>query len=263
MRVSRLLSRADLQVRGIPFSRSYLLQLEKAGRFPARVRLGCNSIAWREHEINAWIEERSAAREALKSDVFKRLITGEPVPARNVYCPATDFTPTAQHVLSGNVLPSFAGGMDQAVLNRLLPIPFDNVVPPQERDPKLIEKILRGEADIFLDFAVEGARRLIAQGGFTIPESSVKKLEEWASEADPVRGFAKECVKTTEYQSVVSVGELYRTFVAWAAEAGYKREFLPSAKSFGRQFRAIDPRFQYDRANGSIYRNLRIVWKPQ
>jgi P4 family phage/plasmid primase-like protien len=203
------------------------------------------------------------SNKALKSDVFKRLITGEPVPARNVYCPATDFTPTAQHVFSGNVLPSFAGGMDQAVLNRLLPIPFDNVVPPQERDPKLVEKILRGEADIFLDFAVEGARRLIEQGGFTIPVSSVKKLEEWASEADPVRGFAKECVKITEYQSVVSVGELYHTFVAWAAEAGYKREFLPSAKSFGRQFRAIDPRFQYDRANGSIYRNLQIVWKPQ
>jgi P4 family phage/plasmid primase-like protien len=200
---------------------------------------------------------------ALKSDVFKRLITGEPVPARNVYCPATDFIPTALHVFSGNVLPSFAGGMDQAVLNRLLPIPFDHVVPPEQLYPRLDEKILQDEADIFLDFAVEGARRLIQQGGFTIPGSSEKQLEQWASEADPVRGFAKECVEITEDPSIVSVARLYRAFVAWAGEAGHKREFLPSARSFGRHFRAVDSRFIYDRANGSIYRNLRIVWEPQ
>ena len=62
MRVTRLLVRADLRARGIPFSRTYLLRLEKAGRFPARVRLGCTSIAWREDEIDRWLAERSAAR---------------------------------------------------------------------------------------------------------------------------------------------------------------------------------------------------------
>jgi phage/plasmid-associated DNA primase len=47
---------------------------------------------------------------AVRSDVFKRMITGEPVPGRDVYKSATDFVPIAQHVFSTNVLPSFAGG---------------------------------------------------------------------------------------------------------------------------------------------------------
>src|SRR4029077_12269021 len=39
---------------------------------------------------------------AVRSDVFKRMVTGEPVPARDVYKSATDFVPIAQHVFSTN-----------------------------------------------------------------------------------------------------------------------------------------------------------------
>jgi prophage regulatory protein len=34
---------------------------EQAGDFPARVKLGPNSIGWIEHEIDAWIESRRVA----------------------------------------------------------------------------------------------------------------------------------------------------------------------------------------------------------
>lgn len=34
-----------------------------AGKFPAPVKLGERASAWPEHEINAWIAERIAARE--------------------------------------------------------------------------------------------------------------------------------------------------------------------------------------------------------
>ena len=62
MKVTRLLGWADLRSRGIRFSRAYLLRLEKAEKFPQRVRLGPNSIAWREDEIERWLQERSSAR---------------------------------------------------------------------------------------------------------------------------------------------------------------------------------------------------------
>ena len=38
-------------------------RMEKAGTFPKRLRLGGNSSGWLEHEVDAWIEERAAARE--------------------------------------------------------------------------------------------------------------------------------------------------------------------------------------------------------
>ena len=37
-------------------------RLERTGLAPMRVRLGPNSIGWLRHEIDAWIEQRAAAR---------------------------------------------------------------------------------------------------------------------------------------------------------------------------------------------------------
>jgi prophage regulatory protein len=42
--------------KGIPFTRQYIDRLESEGRFPTRVRTGLNSVAWIEHELDAWIK---------------------------------------------------------------------------------------------------------------------------------------------------------------------------------------------------------------
>ena len=70
---------------------------------------------------------------AIRSDVFKRVITGEPVPARDLYKSATDFRPVALHLFSSNTLPSFAGGVDGGVVRRLLPVEFRRQVPEDRR----------------------------------------------------------------------------------------------------------------------------------
>ncbi|MDP6270253.1 MAG: AlpA family phage regulatory protein [Alphaproteobacteria bacterium] len=41
----------------------HLWRLERAGKFPRRVHLGANRVAWVEAEIDDWIAERLAARE--------------------------------------------------------------------------------------------------------------------------------------------------------------------------------------------------------
>ena len=40
-------------------SRTQALVLEKKGLFPARVKIGLRSVAWRLSEIIAWVEKRS------------------------------------------------------------------------------------------------------------------------------------------------------------------------------------------------------------
>lgn len=59
-----LLCRADLRRRGIKISDSTIARLEAAGKFPKRVRLSTNSVAWMASEIDAYIAELAAAREA-------------------------------------------------------------------------------------------------------------------------------------------------------------------------------------------------------
>jgi prophage regulatory protein len=48
--------------KGIPFSRVHIDRLEKIGAFPRRFRLGKNTVAWREDEINEWALARLAER---------------------------------------------------------------------------------------------------------------------------------------------------------------------------------------------------------
>jgi len=58
----RLLTFADLKERGIPWTRMHLGRLEAAGKFPQHIKLGENSVAWFEDEIDDFLEAKAAAR---------------------------------------------------------------------------------------------------------------------------------------------------------------------------------------------------------
>lgn len=62
--VKRFLSRTDLVLKGINFSRQHLHRLIKAGKFPRPVKLGENRNAWPEREIDAWLDAKVAERDA-------------------------------------------------------------------------------------------------------------------------------------------------------------------------------------------------------
>lgn len=59
--MARLL-RIDEVRRRTGLSRTSLWRKEKEGTFPSRVKIGANSVAWREEDIEAWIESRPRAR---------------------------------------------------------------------------------------------------------------------------------------------------------------------------------------------------------
>ena len=57
----RLITRRDLRLI-VPYTPQHILRLEKLGRFPRRVRVGANRVAWLQSEIEAWIAARVAER---------------------------------------------------------------------------------------------------------------------------------------------------------------------------------------------------------
>ena len=48
----------------VKYSPQHIARLEKAGRFPKRIRLGQNRVAWLLAEVEAWIEERLEGRDS-------------------------------------------------------------------------------------------------------------------------------------------------------------------------------------------------------
>jgi len=59
----KLLNREQLQsVYGISYSDVHRRRLERDGKFPLRVRISGNRVAYLESEVQAWIRERAAER---------------------------------------------------------------------------------------------------------------------------------------------------------------------------------------------------------
>jgi prophage regulatory protein len=63
-RPNRLITKPEL-CRMVPYTPQHILRLEKAGKFPRRVRLGANRVAWLLVEIEAWVAARVAERDAV------------------------------------------------------------------------------------------------------------------------------------------------------------------------------------------------------
>ena len=63
----------------VPYTRQHILRLERAGKFPKRIRVGANRIGWLLSEIEEWIEGRVALRneqQQIVSDVQSNRIDG-------------------------------------------------------------------------------------------------------------------------------------------------------------------------------------------
>jgi 5S rRNA maturation endonuclease (ribonuclease M5) len=179
-----------------------------------------------------------ASSSAISSEVFKQVITGEPVMARDVYRSATEFRPVAQHVFATNSLPEFKGGMDRGVQRRLLVLTFNRVIPRAERIEHIGMRIGKDEPDRLLDWAVWGAARLIASRRFTEPRSSTERLREWIGASNPVTAWL-ESDKVTCSGSGVSretrTRDAFVSFKHWAMHEGYEERQLPALNGFTQQ----------------------------
>ena len=58
----RILSKKQLR-EYVLYTPQHVHRLERAGKFPKRVRLGANRVGWIEREILDWLAERIAARD--------------------------------------------------------------------------------------------------------------------------------------------------------------------------------------------------------
>jgi len=175
---------------------------------------------------------------AIASDVFKAVITGNPVSGRDVYRSASEFRPVAQQIFAVNRLPTFSGGMDRGVQRRLLPITFNRVIPVDERIEDIGQIIGQEEPDLILAFAVAGAERLIRQRGFTVPPSSKEALQQWLYRDNPVLAWVKARVDPAlapvagEKMQHIKSSYAHSLFRDWAVDAGFGERSIPDVNGF-------------------------------
>jgi putative DNA primase/helicase len=101
-----------------------------------------------------------------------------------------DYVPQFTLVISGNYKPGLRA-VDEAIRRRFLLIPFSVTIPPEERDPNLVEKLKAEWRGIFA-WMIEGA---VAwhQAGLKVPANVRKATDEYLETEDIFGTWIAEC----------------------------------------------------------------------
>ena len=135
---------------------------------------------------------------------------------------------------SSNHYPSFKD-RSEGIWNRMILIPFRNVVPEEERDPNLVNYFVDNELPGIFNWAMEGYARLVKNGGFTDSFVMRQEREEYRDETVPTRTFFKEVLTFDEDYPGETVANLYDLYKKWAKLNGFRQQNI---NTFGRDLKA-------------------------
>jgi len=125
-------------------------------------------------------------------------------------------------------------GSDNAIWNRLHPVPFSITIPPEEIDPELPGKLL-AEAEGILAWAVAGTLRWRREGLGKPPEVEDAGAR-WRAESDPLREFVEDCCIVRPGLSIKAAA-LWQAYEKWAEENG--EHHMLNRKKFSDRLQAL------------------------
>jgi putative DNA primase/helicase len=148
--------------------------------------------------------------------LVKQLSGGDRLKARYMRQDFWEFEPTHKLVLVANHKP-VVRGTDYAIWRRILMVPFNVTIPPDERDPRLPEK-LKAEAPGILRWLVEGCLAW-QRDGLRPPASVVAATGAYQHEMDALGGWIDEhCIES--FDAWAWSDDLYADYMKWCETAG-------------------------------------------
>jgi len=165
---------------------------------------------------NKLLNISSEATVGISPDEFKKLASGEPIDARNVYEEPVIVRRYAKLMFSSNELPIDVEYTD-AYFRRYLIIPFTVTVPKENRDPNLAKRIIATELPGILNWVLEGLDRLNDNKAFSPCPAADKELERYQLETNSVALFCEEqgyipSTDETQRMKLVDLHSKYRQF---------------------------------------------------
>lgn len=154
-------------------------------------------------------------------DVFKQLVSGEPVEVRSPYGQPFIMTSYAKLIFNCNHLPQDVEHT-HAFFRRLLPIPFSVTIPAAEQDKQLASKIIASELSGVFNWVLDGLTRLLHQGGFTESAVVVKQIQDYQQQSDSVRSFLDDRGYEPHPELYTTRQDLYKEYRSYCIEEGDK-----------------------------------------
>jgi putative DNA primase/helicase len=170
-------------------------------------------------------DETEEGRRLAESKV-KKLTGGDRVRARHMRQDFFEFAPTHKIVMVGNHRPALRN-VDEAMRRRVLLVPFDAVIPPDERDPQLSEKLAQ-EYPAILGWMLAGTRMWLERG-LDPPPRVCAATEEYLASADAVALWREACCLVGPNESMTKA-EAFASWKKWAEASG---EFVGTIRWLG------------------------------
>jgi putative DNA primase/helicase len=185
---------------------------------------------------------------------MKRLVGGDPIEANLMHKNPITFNPSHTLVMLTNHLPAVSGD-DPAVWRRILVVPFDVVIPEEERDGGLPDR-LRKAAPTVLAWAYEGWLSYQEQG-LNPPKVVRIKTQEYQARNDVLGRFLEERVITNPH-GTVRARELFTAWASWCVASG---EHGGTEKAFAESL--ANRGYAKKRSSaGQVYNGLMLAGKP-
>ena len=173
----------------------------------------------------------------LAEGLMKQITGGDTVAARFLYHESFEFRPAFKLWLCANHAPKVRDD-DSAMWRRILRIPFEHVVPKDDRDPRvkamLRDPLIGGPA--VLAWAVRGAMQW-QDRGLDPPAAVLEATEAYRLSQDPLADFLAECCELEPHNWVAS-SLLRETYEAWAKENGREKRDVVGGKEWPERLRA-------------------------
>jgi putative DNA primase/helicase len=157
----------------------------------------------------------------LDPDIFKALVSGEPVSARLPYGSPFTLRNKVRFIINANQLPKNTE-QTKAYFRRFLVIPFEVTISEKDRNIHLADEIIEKELPGVFNWLLQGLDRIMSQGDFTECEKATNALEEFKKQSDSAALFVESnCyAPSTVFKEPLAV--LYREYSSFCNDDGYK-----------------------------------------
>lgn len=180
---------------------------------------------------------------------LKTMTGGDRMTVRHLNRDFFEFTPTFKLTLSFNNKP-VVRGQDEGVWRRILLVPFDRIIPKEQRDPHLKFK-LRGELSGILNWALDGLR-LYYERGLSPPDAVVAATKSYREDSDPVGQFVSTCIERVHGAHATSK-DIYEAYKLWCGDNAVEPV---NSNLFGRMM--SEKGFEREKVGIVMYKNVLI-----
>lgn len=191
--------------------------------------------------------------------VFKKMVSGEPVDARSPHERPTIIRDYGKFIFNANQLPSIEN--TDAFFRRPLILNFSQKISDEEKDISLADKIVENELSGVLNLIINGLQRLVTQRDFSKSQVVDGELKRYRKESDNVAMFIEEENWEKSVDSRIKLMDLYDNFKQYCLDNGVKS---CSKINFGRRLRQLDIHVQTkSTGNGTFVCVQKIVQKGE